>query len=395
MSDSPILVQKFGGTSVSTAERREHVLRHVRSARDQGYQVAIVVSAMGRRGDPYATDTLLDLLRNEGGPIEGRNYDAMFVCGELISVTLMAHLLKQQGIPATGLSGAQAGVCTDDNHGEADIVEIDPTRVLDLLGRGVVPVIAGGQGVFRDTGDYTTLGRGGSDTSGVAVGAALGAAKVEIFTDVEGVARADPRIVPQAGFLERISYGRMLDLARYGAGVIHPRAVRTAQPGSLPVALRSTFSMTPGTLIADVQDDLPILGLATLGPLQSLLLHRDLVGPEVRAVWEQRRQIMSLVDDRTGALVLAVSAEKSYGLEWVRGTVDPTAKPGAGQHAWITLVGETEALLDHHQAVLDLLRGEKIELLFHELSGTRSHYVIEAGGEARAAQVLYSRILEG
>lgn len=395
MNDSRILVQKFGGTSVSTAERREHVLRHVRSAREAGHQVAIVVSAMGRRGDPYATDTLLDLLRGEGERIEGRDYDAMFVCGEIISVTLMAHVLKRQGIPATGLSGAQAGIYTDDNHTEAEIVEIDPARVLDLMGRGVVPVIAGGQGVFRGTGAFTTLGRGGSDTSGVAVGAALGAAKVEIFTDVDGVARADPRIVPRARFLEKISYGTMLDLARYGAGVIHPRAVRAAQPGSLPVALRSTFSTTPGTLIADVRDEMPIVGLAVLGPLQSMVLRRDPVGPEERANWERRRQILSLVDDRTGCLVLAVSAERSHGLEWIRQAVDAAADPAAGRQAWITLVGESGALLHRHQAVLDLLRGENIEVLFHELAGTRAHYVIAAGAEARAAKLLYSRILEG
>ena len=181
MNQAPILVQKFGGTSVSTAERRLQAVEHVRRARAEGYRVAIVVSAMGRRGDPYATDTLLDLLRCDGLPVDGRDYDLIFGCGEIVSAVMMAHLLKREGIPAAGLTGGQAGIYTDGNYCEAEIVEIDPARIRHYLDEGAVPVIAGCQGIVPHTGDVTTLGRGGSDTSSVAVGVALGAALVEIY----------------------------------------------------------------------------------------------------------------------------------------------------------------------------------------------------------------------
>jgi len=207
MSRVPILVQKFGGTSVSSPDRRQQVAAQVRAAIAAGHQVAIVVSAMGRRGDPYATDTLLDLLRGDGGPVDPRDYDLIFTCGEAISVAVMAHTLKRAGVPAVGLTSAQARIFTDGHHVEADIETIDTTRLRALMAAGQVPVVTGGQGVARDSLDYTTLGRGGSDTSGVALGVALGARRVDIFTDVAGVAVVDPRLVPGARMLRRVSYG--------------------------------------------------------------------------------------------------------------------------------------------------------------------------------------------
>lgn len=392
MIEKPVLVQKFGGTSVSTAKRRMQVVEHVRRARAEGYQVAIVVSAMGRRGDPYATDTLLDLLRGDGGPVDGRDYDMIFTCGEIISATMMAHILKREGIPAVGLTGAQALIYTDGHHGEAEIVEIDPARVRSHLKRGELPVITGCQGVVREAGDYTTLGRGGSDTSAVALGVALSASKVEIYTDVEGVARADPQIVPQAHLLERISYDKMYEMARYGAGVVHHRAVRTGQEGNVPIVVRSSFSMAPGTVIADLQDEFSIVGLATLGPLETVVLSEDPVGPEAREVWERRRGIMSLIDRDTRALVLGASFEKSRELKSVIDEAGAAIGQILNDQCWISLIGESEALQERSSEDRDLLEHHGIEVIYHEISDQRSTYIISAVDEARAVRALYHNI---
>lgn len=392
MTEKPILVQKFGGTSVSTVERRMQVVEHVRRARGEGYHVAIVVSAMGRRGDPYATDTLLDLLRGDGDLVDGRDYDMIFTCGEIISIAVMAHLLKREGIPAVGLTGAQALIYTDGHHSDAEIVEIDPARVRSHLGHGEVPVIAGSQGVIRDTGDYTTLGRGGSDTSGVALGVALNASKVEIYTDVEGVASADPRMVPQARLLEQVSYAKMYEMACHGAKVVHPRAVRTGQVGGIPIVVRSTFSMAPGTTIADVQDEFSIVGITTLGPLETVVLSGDPVGPGAREVWERRRGIMSLVDRDTGALVLSASPGKSRELESVIDGAGIAIEQILNDRRWISLIGESEALQERIAEDRDLLERQGIKVVYHEISDRRSTYVIPALDEARAVRALYHDI---
>jgi aspartate kinase len=398
----PVLVQKFGGTSVSSAERRQQVVGHVRRAQEEGYQVAIVVSAMGRRGDPYATDTLLDLLRGDGGPVDKRDYDMVFICGEIISATLMAHLLKREGIPAVGLTGAQAGIYTDGNHSEAEIVDIDPTRVRRHLERGEVPVVAGCQGLFRHADDYTALGRGGSDTSGVALGVALNADKVEIFTDVEGVFQADPRVVPGARMLERVSYGAMHEMARYGAGVVHPRAVRAGQDGRVPVVVRSTFGSTelatgaaaPGTMIADIGEELPLVGIATLGPLEAVVVGEDIVGPETRAEWERRRLIMSLVDEDSGALILGVSSEKTQELAVVRVEVGSAAEKAEEAQSWVSLIGDPDVMRERSFAELDLLERQGIEVLYREMAGRRSTYVVAADDEERVIGALYQSILQ-
>jgi aspartate kinase len=398
----PVLVQKFGGTSVSAPERRQQVIGHVRRAQEEGYQVAIVVSAMGRRGDPYATDTLLDLLRGDGGPVDKRDYDMVFICGEIISAALMAHLLKREGIAAVGLTGAQAGIYTDGNHSEAEIVDIDPTRARRHLERGEVAVVAGCQGLFRHADDYTTLGRGGSDTSGVALGVALNADKVEIFTDVEGVFQADPRVVPEARMLERISYGAMHEMARYGAGVVHPRAVRAGQEGQVPVVVRSTFGSTEvtpgsaaaGTVIADVEDEFPIVGIATLGPLKAVILGEDILGPEVRAEWERRRLIMSLVDEESGALVLGVSSEKIQELAAVKEELGPAAEGADETQCWVSLIGDPDVMQERSSAALDLLERQGIEVLYRETAGRRSTYIVAADDEKRAIGALHESILQ-
>ncbi|HZG57334.1 aspartate kinase [Paenibacillus sp.] len=244
-----ILVQKFGGTSLSTPEAREHAIKHIRRALDEKYALVVVVSAMGRRGEPYATDTLLGLIDENGGMLGKRERDLLMSCGETISAATLCAMLQSRGIDASALTGGQAGIETTADHGNARITGIRTDRLLSLLREGKVAVVTGFQGV-APSGDVTTLGRGGSDTSATALGAALGAEYVDIFTDVEGVLTADPRIVGDAKPLEQVSYLEICNMANNGAKVIHPRAVEAAMDADIPVRIRSTFSDGVGTLVA-------------------------------------------------------------------------------------------------------------------------------------------------
>lgn len=243
-----ILVQKFGGTSLSTDHARQHAMRHIRNALAEGFRLAVVVSAMGRKGEPYATDSLLELIRTNGNALPVREKDMLLGCGEIISVATLCSLLQAEGIPCAGLTGAQAGILTNAAFGNARILSIDPTRMLQYLEQGLVVVVAGFQGRTAE-GDWTTLGRGGSDTSATALGAALKAEMVDIFTDVDGILTADPRIVEDARKLAQVSYAEICNMAHQGARVIHPRAVEVAMEAGIPVRVRSTFSDGAGTLV--------------------------------------------------------------------------------------------------------------------------------------------------
>ena len=200
-----IIVQKFGGTSVATTEAREAVKNKVQCAMTKGYSPVVVVSAMGRKGDPYATDTLIGVLKAANISVNNREMDVMMCCGELISSAVMTATLQASGINAMALTGGQAGIITDSQFGAAKIKNIDTCELMNLLEAGVVPVVCGFQGMTENHGKFTTLGRGGSDTSAAALGAALNADLVEIYTDVEGIMTADPRIVKDANILQQIS----------------------------------------------------------------------------------------------------------------------------------------------------------------------------------------------
>lgn len=243
-----ILVQKFGGTSLSSGEARRHAIRQVKQALRQQFQVVVVVSAMGRSGDPYATDTLLQWIDDNGGQLPERETDLLLHCGELISAATLCSLLCSEGIPAAVLTGGQAGIITNEVFGSATISNVEPDRISVLLESGKVVIVTGFQGRTR-SGDITTLGRGGSDTTAAALGVALQAERVDIFTDVNGILTADPRIVDNAVPLERVSYNEICHLAQNGAKVIHPRAVEIAMQGKIPVRVRSTFSDELGTLV--------------------------------------------------------------------------------------------------------------------------------------------------
>lgn len=243
-----ILVQKFGGTSVSSAANRRLVADKINCAIGSGFQPVVVASAMGRNGQPYATDTLIGVARESHPMLSRRELDLMMGCGEIISAVVMAATLQEIGINAVVLTGGQAGIITDNQHGNARIVKVDPTRVRAELAKGNVPIVCGFQGITVE-GDLTTLGRGGSDTTASALGAALSAETIEIFTDVDGIMTADPRLVPHAHILDRISYVEVSQLAHQGAKVIHPRAVEFAMQKNIPLVVKSTFSDAPGTLI--------------------------------------------------------------------------------------------------------------------------------------------------
>jgi aspartate kinase len=249
----PIWVQKFGGTSLSTREARAHAIKHVKYALEKQVQPVVVVSAMGRRGEPYATDTLLDLIAGNGNRLPARETDMLLACGEIVSAVTFCSLLHEQGIASGVLTGGQAGILTDGQHGDARILHVNPARILELLNEGKVVIVAGFQGQTA-AGDCTTLGRGGSDTTATALGAALGAEFVDIFTDVEGVLTADPRVVRDAQRIQRIGYHEICNMAYNGAKVIHPRAVEIAMQAQIPLRIRSTFAPVEdeGTLVSHV-----------------------------------------------------------------------------------------------------------------------------------------------
>ena len=246
-----IIVQKFGGTSVATPETRELVVQKIQFACNQGLSPVVVVSAMGRRGECYATDTFMDLAKRTYKDIDSRELDQILYCGEMISAVIMTGTLQAAGLDAIMLTGGQAGIITDNNFNNARILKVDPTRILNLQKSGKIPVVCGFQGISVDH-EFTTLGRGGSDTTAAALGAALNADMIEIYTDVDGIMTADPRMVTNAKILDCISYGEVCQLAHQGAKVIHPRAVEIAMQKNIPLVVKSTFSNAPGTLITNI-----------------------------------------------------------------------------------------------------------------------------------------------
>lgn len=243
------VVLKFGGTSLVGDDQRERVVARVIESKQQGHCPVIVVSAIGRMGEPYATDTLISFAAAGGRELSTRESDLLMSCGEIISGVVLSATIQKAGYPAVFLTGAQAGIITDQNHNNARILRINPESVVKYARQGKIVVVAGFQGITEE-GEVTTLGRGGSDTTAVALGIALGAVRVDIFTDVEGIMTADPRIVSDARLLEAITYNEICQLAREGAKVIHPRAVEMAMQKGIPLRIKCAFGNTSGTLVS-------------------------------------------------------------------------------------------------------------------------------------------------
>ncbi|MFJ7976454.1 aspartate kinase [Peribacillus sp. JNUCC 23] len=245
------IVQKFGGTSVRDEESRAHAKRHIQKALNDGFKVVVVVSAMGRKGDVYATDTLLSLVNGSDSKLSKREQDLLLSVGETISSVVFTNTLLDSGISATTFTGAQAGFLTNQDHTNAKIIDMKCDRIRRELELHDVVVVAGFQGATKN-GDITTIGRGGSDTSAAALGSALQAEYVDIFTDVEGIMTADPRIADYARPLSVVTYNEVCNMAYQGAKVIHPRAVEIAMQAKVPIRIRSTYSDGLGTLVTSM-----------------------------------------------------------------------------------------------------------------------------------------------
>lgn len=239
-----LIVQKYGGSSVADAQGMKRVANRIVAAKRDGNQVVVVVSAMGD-----TTDELIELAKQITPMPSGRELDMLLTAGERISMALLAMAITNLGHEARSFTGSQAGVITTSTHGRARIIDVTPGRIQEALKEGAIAIVAGFQGISQDTKDVTTLGRGGSDTTAVALAAALDADVCEIYTDVDGVFSADPRVVPSARKLKTVTYEEMLELAASGAKVLHLRCVEYARRYDLPIHVRSSFSTNEGTWV--------------------------------------------------------------------------------------------------------------------------------------------------
>jgi aspartate kinase len=247
-----IVVQKYGGSSLADASAVKRVAHRIVEAKKAGHDVVVAVSAMGD-----STDELLDLAGEVSPLPPARELDMLLTAGERISMALVAMAISDLGFTARSFTGSQAGVITDSVHGKAKIIDVTPGRIRDAIADGHIVIVAGFQGVSQDTKEITTLGRGGTDTTAVALAAALDADVCEIYTDVDGVFTADPRIVPAARKLDRVSYEEMLELAACGAKILHLRCVEYARRYDIPIHVRSSFSTLDGTVVAGSINDEP------------------------------------------------------------------------------------------------------------------------------------------
>ena len=245
-----IIIQKFGGTSVSSDDIRNQAIDRIVFAMEKEFKPVVVVSAIGRKGDPYATDSLIDFVKATGLHPNPREMDILMSCGEIISAVVLANTLKSRGYKAEVFTGGQAGIITDDKFNDANILKVNPFNILKALDKGIIPVIAGFQGMTED-GEITTLGRGGSDVTASIMGDVLRADAIEIYTDVDGIMTADPRIVSDATMILSIPYDEVFQMAEYGSKVIHPRAVEIAMRSNIPIVIKNTKRDVQGTLITN------------------------------------------------------------------------------------------------------------------------------------------------
>ncbi|EHY0679502.1 aspartate kinase [Listeria monocytogenes] len=316
-----IIVQKFGGTSVQNEKSRLMAFNHIKQVLKEGYKVVVVVSAIGRYGDPYATDTLLELIDAKNTKLTAREQDTLLSVGETISASVFTNMLKEAGIKAEAFSGGQAGIITSDDHLNAKITEVDTTRLKNALAELDVAVVAGFQGITAN-GDITTLGRGGSDTSAAALGVSLQADYIDIFTDVDGMMTADPRIVEHARSLPRVSYNEVSNMAYQGAKVIHPRAVEIAMTAKIPMRIRSTYLESTGTLVTSLADDSGhfdvkermVTGVAHVTNLTQISVQTDTVKAQQLAfkILADAGISLDFINISTNSVMFTVPEEKSH-----------------------------------------------------------------------------------
>ncbi|MDN5361776.1 MAG: aspartate kinase [Moorella sp. (in: firmicutes)] len=392
-----VLVQKFGGSSVASPEQRLVVAGHIERAYRAGYQVVVVVSAMGRRGAPYATDTLLELLDTNG--VNPRERDLLLSCGEIISGVVLAGVLENRGLPAVFLTGGQAGIITDAQFGDARILRVEPRRIQSYLDQGRMVVVAGFQGV-TENGEVTTLGRGGSDTTAAALGVALGAEAVEIFTDVDGVKTADPRIVSDARTLDTITYNEVCQMAYEGAKVIHPRAVEIAREKNIPLRIKSTFNDGPGTLVVawqpgatgvHISRDRVITGITHMDGLTQLRVPLT-VGEGGEAVFPllaQNNISVDFINVFPWELVFTVKSEVApQAIELIKGLgLEVSARSGCAKVA--TVGAGMRGIPGVMATIVTALGREGIQILQSADSYTSIWCLVDSKDMERAVQVLH------
>ncbi len=362
-----VKVMKFGGTSVRTPEARMRAALRVISAVEQGYLPVVVVSAIGRKGEPYATDTLIAMI-NEIDPSvkpDQRELDLLMACGEILSSVIFAHTLKALGHNAMSMRGGQAGIRTDGTYGNARILAVNPLGLFEALKRGYIPVVCGFQGVWTQGGlpgaELTTLGRGGSDTTASAVAASLGAEAVEIYTDVDGVKTADPDFVPTAPTLGKVTYDEVAELAYLGAKVVHPRAAEIAMRFDVPLWVKNTFTDHPGTEVVQ-REDFPgrrVTGVSHTGKLVHIQFDLECIKephklPFQSHVYEMLAKegiSLHMVDLSPGSIGFAIPREQFPGIEDLfDGLVIPISDGESsiyvlGRHDKPTVAAETQLRL--------------------------------------------------
>lgn len=286
------VVLKFGGTSVATPELRDIAIRRLQEEIERGYAPVAVVSAMGRAPEPYATDTLLSLI---GGRSGTRNSDVLLSCAELVSAAVFTDTLQEQGLQAVALSGAQAGVITTGAHGDAKIVRVEPGRVREIIESGAIPIVAGFQGITQD-GDVTTLGRGGSDLTAIALGHALDAERVDIYTDVSGAMTGDPRRISGAHTIERASLEEMTELAEHGAKVMHHKAADFAQRTNTPYAIKG-LRTGEGTIVDErIEHEKPVTGVTASGRVTWIRVIRGDIEDQQRRMAVELQMFQRIAD---------------------------------------------------------------------------------------------------
>jgi aspartate kinase len=398
-----LVVQKYGGTSVADSERIKRVAQRVVATADAGAQVCVVVSAMGS-----TTDRLLDLAREVSEQPHPREQDMLLTAGERISMALLSMAIIELGRDAVSFTGSQAGIVTDARHGKARIVELRMQRVHEALEQGRIVIVAGFQGVATTSSDVTTLGRGGSDTTAVALAAGLGAESCEIYTDVDGVFTADPRIVPGARKLARVTYEEMLELAASGAKVLALRSVEYARNHGVPVHVRSSFGDADGTWIVkeeDVLEQAIISGIASdAGEAKVTILHvpdrPGIAGRVFRPLADAGIHIDMIVQNVSAAGHTDISftlPESDLGtaepvLELIAQQVDAqgfTCDPDIGK---VSLVGagmrsNPGVAADMFEALADA--GINIEII--STSSIRISCVVRSADLERAVQVVHDR----
>lgn len=404
------IVQKFGGTSLIDEEMRLKVAAKVAAAGREGFCPVVVVSAIGRQGAPYATDTLLSFARSGDKELSPRESDLLMSCGEIISGVVLTATLQKSGHPAIFLTGAQAGIITDHNFNEARIIQVDPQGVIRHAREGKIVIVAGFQGITSD-GEVTTLGRGGSDTTAAALGVALEAARIEIYTDVAGIMTADPRIVADAQPLEAVTYNEICQLAQEGAKVIHPRAVEIAMQKNIPLWIKCTSTDAPGTLVTsygeifknaiDITRDRIITGITYIADVTQL----KIVLKDCPDVPECRKKIfntlaqagisLDLINILPDAVLFtvhsAVAAQAVQCLEKI--AVQPDLLPDCAK---VAVVGAGMTGVPGVMAkIVTALAGEKIEILQSADSYTTIWILVRRAAMEKSIQVLHRQFRPG